>query len=173
MCWRVFMNAETFHADCLSSCSIFDLKIKRSSVRLQLLERDRVETGQWFNSSRHFQPDLIELPWLLLTPSPVQLSLTFRDRKLERKIHVGWYRLEQIWTSFTQRRFILLTPDHHFAEPLQSGSGRFTVGKTAVWINNMYFCAWLDFSIIMAQRSHVTQSCTDIEKWVKSLLLSL
>lgn len=112
-------------------------------------ERSCWNRAQWCHCSRLFQSELID-SWLFLTSPPVQLSLTFPDRKLDRKIHVWWYRAEQIWASasFRQRVFMRQTPGHHFSEPSPSGSGNFTVGKAAVWIDSVYFPCLVGFAAL-------------------------
>lgn len=115
-------------------------------------ERSCWNRAQWCNC-RLFQSELID-SWLFLTSPPVQLSLTFPDRKLYRKIHVWWYRAEQIWASasFRQRVFMRQTPGHHFSEPSPSGSGNFIVGKAAVWIDSIYFPCMVGFAALQGHK---------------------
>lgn len=105
---------------------------------LQLLrqcgERSCWNRALWCNSSRNFQSGLSD-SWLSFTSLPVQLSLTSPDRKLDRRKHVRWCRVEQMWTraSFRQRVFMRQRPAHQVPEPSQSGSGNVTGGEAAAF----------------------------------------
>lgn len=58
-----------------------------------LLGRDRVETGRSDATPAGISSLILLILDFYLTSPPVQLSLTFPDRKLGRKIHVWWYRV--------------------------------------------------------------------------------